>query len=366
MYILKRKDEVLEIFKQYHVWIERQSNKKIQQLRTDNGGEFCSHDFEEYCLEHGIGRQLTAPYSSAHNGVAERRNRTLQDITRALIKQAELPMSYWAEAVVMSAYLLNRLPSKSVQGKTPYEAWHKCKPSVQHIRIFGSPAYAHLNKQQTQHSKLSDRARKLVFVGFTEGIKAYKLLDPQTKRVIYSRSVVFDENFSGTSFERRQVQDTFDDQLNHIPEQEVWDDDTTDDEVAPVIPILDEQNGRTSIDHSDRNVTEIDAAPGIPVGDTDPIDMSSSIQPQPLAQDSPSPHETQHISTNASTRVLRSRSSIKPPDMYSPSKWIKPTSHTDWSSRGVSEGVTTNVGETGEQHAQDSTGTETEQDGSAN
>lgn len=79
-----------------------------------------------------------------------------------------------------------------------------------------------------------------MFVGFTEGIKVYKLFDSQIKRVIYSRSVVFDENFSGILFECRQVQDIFDDQLNYISEQEVWDDDITDDEVVFVIFILDE------------------------------------------------------------------------------------------------------------------------------
>lgn len=97
--------------------------------------------------------------------------------------------------MAMAAYLHNRLPSTSISA-TPYELWHKRKPSIGHIRIFGMPAYAHQNREQVRHAKLSDRSKKYVFVGFTKGIKAYKLYDPVTRQITYSRSVIFDESLS--------------------------------------------------------------------------------------------------------------------------------------------------------------------------
>lgn len=93
----------------------------------------------------------------------------------------------------MANYLYNRLPCKPLDGKTPYEVWCGRKPSIQHLRTFGAPAYAHVPREKRAHNKLSDRAIKLVFIGYTEGIKAYKLLDPSTRQVHYARSVIFNE-----------------------------------------------------------------------------------------------------------------------------------------------------------------------------
>lgn len=182
-------------------------------MRSDNGGEFNSGEFNEHCVRHGILRELTPPYSSSQNGVVERMSRTLQDITRALIKQADLPMSYWGEAVSMAAYLHNRLPRKAVD-TTPYELLYRRKPSTEHIRIFGMPAYAHQNSEQVKHSKLSDRFKKYIFVGFTDGIKAYKLYDPITRQIVYSRSVIFDEHLQSqptTSVRLEEVRESADD-----------------------------------------------------------------------------------------------------------------------------------------------------------
>lgn len=120
-------------------------------------------------------------------------------------------MFYWAEAVVMSVYLMNRFLSKSINCKTSYEVWYGRKLSVNYIRIFGLTVYVYLNKQQIKYFKLSDRVRKLVFVGFTDGIKVYKFFDFQIKQIIYSRSVVFDESFVGYLSEGGYILENSDD-----------------------------------------------------------------------------------------------------------------------------------------------------------
>ena len=78
-------------------------------------------------------------YSPQQNGVVERRNQTVVGMARALLKQRGMPAFFWGEAVVSAVYILNRSPTKAVDGRTPYEAWHGRKPAVSHLRVFGSP-----------------------------------------------------------------------------------------------------------------------------------------------------------------------------------------------------------------------------------
>ncbi|KAM0024917.1 putative RNA-directed DNA polymerase [Helianthus debilis subsp. tardiflorus] len=84
IYLLKTKDEAFTMFKIFKAQVERQSGLKIQVLRTDRGGEFTSNQFNEFCQLKGIKRHLTAPYTPQQNGVVERRNRTIMEMTRSL------------------------------------------------------------------------------------------------------------------------------------------------------------------------------------------------------------------------------------------------------------------------------------------
>lgn len=96
------------------------------------------------------------------------------------------------EAVRHSTYLLNRVVTRAVKDKTPYECFRDKKPTVEHIRIFGCIGYAKIDKPHLK--KLDDRTRMLVHLGTEPGSKAYRLLDPQEKKIIVSRDVVFDES----------------------------------------------------------------------------------------------------------------------------------------------------------------------------
>jgi len=86
---------------------------------------------------------------------------------------------------------LNRSPTFALRDVTPEEAWSGRKPAVDHFKIFGSIAYAHV--PEAKRKKLDDRGEKCVFLGVSEASKAYKLFNPLTKKVVTSRDVVFDE-----------------------------------------------------------------------------------------------------------------------------------------------------------------------------
>lgn len=74
IYFLKHKSESFECFKKFKALVEKQSDKDLKVLRTDHGGEFTSTEFQVFCDEHGIKRQLTAPYTPEQNGIAVRKN----------------------------------------------------------------------------------------------------------------------------------------------------------------------------------------------------------------------------------------------------------------------------------------------------
>ena len=91
----------------------------------------------------------------------------------------------------MAIYLLNRSPTKSLKGKTPFEAWYGKKPGVRHLRTFGCIAFA--KRVGPGVTKLSDRSTRGVFLGYETGSKGYRVYDPVNNKLIVTRDVIFDE-----------------------------------------------------------------------------------------------------------------------------------------------------------------------------
>jgi len=136
----------------------------------------------------------TPAYTPQLNGVAERKNRTILDMARSLLKANKLPKQYWAEAVSCAVYLLNRCPTRSLQVVTLEEVWSGHKLSVTHLRVFGCVAYVKI--PDARRTKLNDKSEKYIFVGYGDRRMGYKLYNPITKKVIMSRDVIFEEDKS--------------------------------------------------------------------------------------------------------------------------------------------------------------------------
>ncbi|BBG98496.1 hypothetical protein Prudu_007914 [Prunus dulcis] len=186
---MKRKDEVLKIFLKWKKMIETQSGRKIKTLRSDNGGEYKSDPFLKVCQDEGIVRHFTVRETPQQNGVAERMNRTLLEKVRCMLSNAGLGKAFWAEAITYASHLINRLPAAANEGKTPMEVWSgKPCTDYKYLHIFGCPAYYHVRE-----SKLDPRAKKALFMGFSTGVKGYRLWCPDEKKIVVSRDVTFDE-----------------------------------------------------------------------------------------------------------------------------------------------------------------------------
>ena len=191
-YLIKQKSDVFKIFKDYVAKAEvnfSEEGHRIKFLYCDNGGEYLSNEMRDFLSEKGITYHLTSPHTSSQNGVAERMNRTIQDKKRALLKTAELSPYFWGCAVSVAVHILNRTPTKAIPSDTtPYELWHKKRPELKYLKLFGATAYYH---NKTPSGKCEDRAIKGILVGFEPS--GYKIYNPVTRRIAVSKDVTFDE-----------------------------------------------------------------------------------------------------------------------------------------------------------------------------
>ena len=102
-----------------------------------------------------------------------------------------MPSNFWAEVVNTSVYLLDRLLTKSLKNKAPYEAWYGVQPSVKHLKIFGRICYYHV--PEPKRSKLDNRAQKGILIGYGTSTKGYRIFCLHTNKVVLSRNVKVDE-----------------------------------------------------------------------------------------------------------------------------------------------------------------------------
>ncbi|KAA0062181.1 copia protein [Cucumis melo var. makuwa] len=194
VYFVKEKSEVFGMFKRFKALVEKECGYYIKALRSDKGGEFTSNEFKTFCAENRIHRPMTISFTPQQNGVVERKNRTILNMARSMLKCKKMPKEFWAQAVECAAYLSNCSPTRSLWNKTPQQAWTGRNPSIGHLRVFRCMAYAHIPNQK--RSKLDDKSEKYVFVGYDASSKYYKLYNPVTKKTIVSRDVVFEEEAS--------------------------------------------------------------------------------------------------------------------------------------------------------------------------
>ncbi|KAG8474632.1 hypothetical protein CXB51_031261 [Gossypium anomalum] len=187
-FFLKQKSNVFSAFRSWKIMIEKQTGKQIKYLRTDNGLEFCSDEFNRLCKSEGIMRHLTVRHTPQQNGIVERMNRTIMKKVRCMLSNANLPKSFWTEAASTACFLINRSPSVAIEKKTLQEVWSGNPANYSDLKIFGCPAYAHVD-----NGKLEPRSIKGIFLGYKAGVKGYKLWCPENRKVVISRDVVFDE-----------------------------------------------------------------------------------------------------------------------------------------------------------------------------
>jgi hypothetical protein len=214
LYPLKTKDEVFSKFQEFKAEIENLTNKKIKTLRTDNGGEYTSKEFVAFCKSAGIRRELIVPHNPQQNGVAERKNKSIEETVKALLNDQGLSMFLWGEATMKTIYVQNRSPHRILKDMTPEEAFSGKKPNVENLRIFGCLVCSHIPKDK--RNKLEPSGKKGIFIGYSDSSKAYRIYIPKQHKIEVSRDVTFNEKMAF----KKSIEETIEEEEIEEPNEE--------------------------------------------------------------------------------------------------------------------------------------------------
>ena len=126
--------------------------KKIKAFRSDNGGEYTSNAFRHYLTKNGIESQTYCLYTPGQNNIPKHNCRHLLEVTRAILFEMNVPKSFWSDEV-LTTYLINRMPSKTLGGNSPIEILCPNTPLFQvSPKIYGCMCFVHIPKHH--HDKL--------------------------------------------------------------------------------------------------------------------------------------------------------------------------------------------------------------------
>uniref|UniRef100_A0A803Q615 Integrase catalytic domain-containing protein n=1 Tax=Cannabis sativa TaxID=3483 RepID=A0A803Q615_CANSA len=189
IYPLKAKSDALSAFTHFQTLAENLLDRKIKSLKSDGGGEYQA--FNNHVAERGIDFQQSCPHTSAQNGRAERKHRHIVEMGLTLLAQAGIPQKYWWDAFQTSVYLINRLPTPVLKGKSPLEVLFGKKPDYKFLKTFGCTCYPCLRPYQSH--KFQYHSTKCVNLGYSDRHKGYKCLS-STGRLYISRNVIFNED----------------------------------------------------------------------------------------------------------------------------------------------------------------------------
>ena len=187
------KDTALKNFVTFKEFIETQRGNKVKTFRSDNGGEYVNKPFKEFCVNHGIIMETTAPYSPSQNRIVKQLNWTLLEYARAMIFPKNLPKTLWPEAVAYANYIKNWSPMWVLGTKImPYEIFFWKKPDVSQLEEFEMKCWVMV--PDPLQRKLDPKAKDHIFVGIAEYTKAWKCYNIQFRHVQTSRNITFDKN----------------------------------------------------------------------------------------------------------------------------------------------------------------------------
>jgi hypothetical protein len=160
IYLLKKKSNVFQVFRNFQNHVERQFNKKIQTMQTYWGCEY--EKLNSFFKKIGIAHNVSCPHAHQQNGSAERKHRHIVEIGLSLLAKASMPLKFWDEAFIIVARLINILPSRVIQMRTPIEILLEKKSDYSDLRVFGSACWPNLRPYNTK--KLAFRSAQCVFI----------------------------------------------------------------------------------------------------------------------------------------------------------------------------------------------------------
>jgi transposase InsO family protein len=144
-------------------------------ITSDNGSKFKNFHVEQYLEDEGMKHEFSAPYTPQQNGVVERKNRTLIDMARTMLREYKTPERFWSKAVNTTCHAMNHLYLHCVLKKTAYELLTVNKPNISYFLVFGSKCYVLVMKGR--HSKFAPKDDEGFLLGYDSNTKAYRFFN---------------------------------------------------------------------------------------------------------------------------------------------------------------------------------------------
>ncbi|CAN1152028.1 Retrovirus-related Pol polyprotein from transposon TNT 1-94, partial [Linum perenne] len=277
-FLMKEKSDTTRVFQNFYTMIETQFQTKVKVLRTDNARDYFNSALGSFLSTHGIIHSSSCVDTPEQNGIAERKNRQLLDMARALMFGTNVPKYLWGEALLTATYLINRLPSRTLKYNNPRQILLQSYPHIHSFsadlppKVFGCTVFVHLYAHQ--RSKLDPRSVKCVLVGYSAHKRGYKCYCPHSKKVYHTMDVTFFEAEPFYSPTRLQGETT-------VPESEsdpqLWDiigDPVSENMVLPTIPAVSDivQNAQNEQEISPGEASDSNIVPENVVAPRLPVD----------------------------------------------------------------------------------------------
>ncbi|KAK1424394.1 hypothetical protein QVD17_19723 [Tagetes erecta] len=190
-YPLKSKTDFYSVLPMFIQLVQTQFSRKIKVFQSDGGTEFVNHIVRKIFEDNGTFHRLSCPYTPQQNGRVERKHRHIVETGLAMLFNAHVPVSYWVDAFSSAVYIINRLPSKMLSNKSPFELLFSQVPIYANFRTYGCLVYPYL-RDYSSH-KLAPRSLPCIFIGYSSQHKGYRCLDPTSNRVYVTRHARFVE-----------------------------------------------------------------------------------------------------------------------------------------------------------------------------
>jgi transposase InsO family protein len=190
VFFLESKDKVFEHFRSLALRLDNEHPNCLKAIHSDNVTVFRNASFDEFCLEHGIDQQFSAPCVPQQNGVMERKNHTQVEMARMMLDEHRTYRCFWADAITIACYISNRIFLRSILHVTPFELCFGRKPSVSHFRPFGCKCFV---LKCGNLDKFESHSFDGIMLGYTPHGRSYRAYNFETNTVVEPCDVTFNE-----------------------------------------------------------------------------------------------------------------------------------------------------------------------------
>ena len=187
---MKSRTELFSVLQKFFVEICNQFHTSIRILSNDNALEYLYAPFFDFLSSHGILHQSSCAYNPQQNGMVERKNRHLVKTARTLLLHHTVPQRFWGDDILTTCCLINQIPSSVLGDQVPHSLLFPNQPLFcLPPRVFRCTCFVHI--LTSGQGKLSAKATKCIFLGYSRLQRGYHCYSPDTHRYFVSTNVIF-------------------------------------------------------------------------------------------------------------------------------------------------------------------------------